>query len=284
MSMGINKEKKRIDRASGYQPVFYTVWQDAWLAIRQPRQYIKWAIQPFSRSVKYLLILVFVISLVSTIYFYLNLKPHIIEFQAWVAEAVPEVTYQDGLLSIEDDKPFSYTDSDQVYFKIDTTQSLEDDPSIDNFYQVGFLMTSDALLYRTDGELETIAYEEFGLKDFKFDGALVSRWLGRLLNIAFLAVPLAVFAYMMIAKLLFSAFFAFLYFMFSGFKYDFVQVWSVAIYALTPAIVAGYLSFIFAPIFGFYTFIFLIYMIVAMSHYRKFIELKQGTGNKNGNA
>lgn len=263
-------------KESKYQPVFYTVWQDAYLALTQPRQYLIWAFQPFWRSLKYLFILSAVISIVSTVYFFINIRPFIQEFQVWVSDTVPQVAFTDSHLAVADDETFSFTDSDQFYFKVDPTVSLEDEPSIDAFYEVGLLLIEDGAVLRSNGTVEQIPYEEFGLNNFSFDGPSLSAWIENyVLKFAIVIVPILVFIYLIISKLIFSAFFSFLFFLFSGFRLNYVHVWSMAVYALTPAMLAGYVSFIFGPIVGLYSIVFLIYLTLAVGNYRRFTEAKQ---------
>lgn len=259
-----------------YPPVFLTVWQDAWVAITRPRQYLKWAFQPFWRSVKYLMILSAVMSLVATAYFLINLQPALRDFQEYARTSIPQVDYMNGQLVIEDDQSFIYTDSDTIFFKVDPTLKLEDQPRIDTFYEQGTLFTRDGLIRKTayDDQAEVL-YADILMRDFSFSGNSIADWIDTyLFGLAIVFIPVLVFLYTILAKLFYTAFFAGMITVVSGLKLDFVQVWTIAIYALTPAILIGYLSFIFFPIDAIYTTVFIIYLIMALGHYRRFQGLK----------
>lgn len=270
--MPTNKQLQSQEKPT-YQPVFYTIWQDVWTALTRPRQYVEWALQPFSRTVTYLFFIAAFMAAVSTIFFYLNIRPEIVGLRDRARSAVPAVSYQDGLLSIEDDKPFTFTDSDEFFFKIDVTQSLAENPAIDSFYEVGILLTSDGAVFRTGTETESLVYQELWGGNFGFDGDSVDTFIDILLKLAIVIIPVLVICYTLLAKLLYSAIFAFIYWMFAGFKLNFVHLWSIAVYALTPAIAVGYFAFVFYPILGLHTMVFLIYMALAVSHYNRFISL-----------
>ncbi len=266
--MSENKETKLTHT---YPPVVLTIWQDAWVAISQPNKALKWALQPFKRSVVYLVLLSIVLSLVSTAYFFINLRPAIESFRDWAIASIPEVSLQEGLLSIKDDQTISFTDSDTFFFKVDPTQSSEEQPAIDSFYEAGILITSDQLIFKDARSIETINFSEFSDAEINFDGKSIGSFIDqKLIPASFIFIPLIVFLYTVVAKLFYSLLFSVLYWFLTGLKYDLMRMWSIAIYSLTPAIVAGYISFIFAPVFGLYTMVFLFYFWFGLNSLRKF--------------
>lgn len=274
----MSKKQSPIESTQVYPPVILTLWQDAWSAITQPSKAIRWALQPFRRTIGYLFLLSIVLAIVSTAYFFIRLKPAIESFRDWSVENVPAISFADGTLSIEDDETFGFTDSDQFYFKVDPTQSVDDEPMIDSFYEAGILITSDQIIIQEKDNrdrTEIINLNELEVGNFTFDGNSIASFINDvLMPLSYVVVPLIVFVYIFFAKLLYSLFFSVLLFFFTGLKYNLVHLWAIAISALTPAILAGYLSFIFAPIFGLYTFVFIAYLIFGFGHYVRYTTMK----------
>ena len=251
-----------------YQPVFYTVWQDAWVAITKPQAYVKWAVQPAWRSVKYLIILLLVASIVATIFVYMKSKPGVEEFKTWAQENLPVITYTNGILSIEDDEIFTFTDSDEFYIKIDATQSFKDEPITDTFYNFGFVILKDGVVYGGQGDYETISYKEFGIKDFDLTKEEIAPLTDKLVRSVLILIPFLVFTYLLISKLIYTLLFAFIMWLFSR-QYPFKDFWNMALYALTPAMLIGYISFIFGVAPGVYSLVFVIYYLMAIHYYRQ---------------
>lgn len=264
-------EQKQTKELHTYPPVVLTLWQDAWVAITQPSKALRWALQPFKRSVVYLLLLSVVLSLVSTAYFFITLRPAIESFRDWAIETIPEISFQEGKLSTKDDQTIRFTDSDSFFFKLDPTQTKEEDPRIDSFYEAGVLITSDQIIFKDGASLDTVNFSDFAENEFHLDGKSIGSFIDqKLIPASFLLVPLLVFLYTVLAKLMYTFFFSVVYWFLTGLKYDLVRMWSIAIYSLTPAIVVGYISFIFAPIFGLYTMVFLFYFWLGLSSLQKF--------------
>lgn len=274
-SQNKKKGEENKKKMSSLPPVYLTVWNEAWLALTQPRQYIRWAFQPLSRSIAYIAILNILLSLITTSYVFIVVKPQVFAFSEWARDEVPTISLADGKLSIEGEKTFGFSDSDRFYFKIDTTQSQEDEPFIDNFYEAGLLITSDQILLADNGSTEADFFSDLGVPDFSFDGeALADKLESFFTLITIFILPLVFFLYHMVAKLFFSFFFATILMITTGFKHDLLRLWSMAIYALTPAILAGYVSLIFYPILGFYTLVFLSYYFWAYLAFTRFLSLK----------
>jgi len=264
-------EQKETKQVHNYPPVALTLWQDAWVAISQPSKALKWALQPFKRSVVYLVLISIVLSLISTAYFFITLRPAIESFKQWAIATVPEVTFDQGVLSTKDDQTIGFTDSDTFFFKVDPTQTKEDDPQIDSFYSGGVLITSDQLIIRDEGRKDVLNFSEFTDKQFSFSGDSIALFIDqKLIPYSFVLVPLIVFIYTVLAKLLYTLFFSVVYWFLTGLRFNLVRMWSIAIYSLTPAIVAGYISFIFAPVLGVYTLVFLLYFSFGLQSLKKF--------------
>lgn len=252
-----------------YPSVFSTVWQDAWTALSKPRQYIVWALQPFWRSVKYIMILQAVVAIVGTVYFSIALRPQLQEVQVEVLQGFPLVIYENGEVTIEDDQTFTFTDSDRFYVKVDPTQSLAEEPVIDGFYEFGFLLTKDGVIVGGQGDYQTLRYDQLRSKGFVLTADIISNWISTFLNWSLLFIPILLFLYFLISGLLFSLFFSVLYYIFSGFRLNLVHLWSMALYALTPVIVADYLVFIFGFPAMLSTIVFVIYFLVAAGAYQR---------------
>ena len=190
----------------------------------------------------------------------------------WLEDEVPEVIYEKSTLQIQDDKTFGFTDSDSLFLKVDPTITKEDEPRIDNFYEQGILLTSDQIVMSNLSESQVTDLSEIGLPDFRFSGEQLAGWIrSHSLWVSLVVLPPFIFAYYMLAKLLYSLFFSVLVYIASGFRHDLMRLWSMAIYALTPAIIAGHIAFVFAPAYALYTVVFLFYFLTAFMHYVRFL-------------
>ena len=87
----------------------------------------------------------------------------------WAEEAIPQITLEEGILSIEDDQAFTYTDSDAFFFKVDTTQKSEDEPVIDNFYEIGILITQDEIVLKDEDQVNRLKITDLGFKNINFN-------------------------------------------------------------------------------------------------------------------
>lgn len=256
---------------SGYPAVFLTIWQDAGNALISAKSYVLWALQPFKRSVVFLLYLQIFVSIIWSIFFMIKIKPQIIEIKEQVRERFPEVTLKNNNLSIENDQTFVFTDSDSVFIKVDPLQSLEDNPSIDTFYENGVLVLKDGFYLLEDGEVEQVLYD---WPDFYLNAEIVSDAIDKFLVASYVIVPLLIFIASFLFHFFVTAFFAVLFWFFSRTKYNLVHLWSMGIYATVPAMVAHYIEFIFFPTANISMVIFLIYYSVALYQYQRIVALE----------
>jgi len=252
-----------------YPSVFYTVWQEAWASISKPRHYLVWTKQPMSRSFSYFLFIHVVLSLVMTGFFFINLQPVLQQVEEEFSSSFPSLSYTPGALSIVGDKSYSFTDNQSVFFKIDTKESIQDEPTIDSFYEIGLLLTKDGAVSSINGEISIYPYTDLLNNSFELTGEQLGREVQTFLNWSWIVVPLFLCLYLVITKFIFALFFAFVYYLFSLRKLNLQHLMALSLYALTPATLVSYLSFIFYPISGAYTLTFLIYMTMVLYYYRK---------------
>ena len=258
------------EKKPNYQPVFYTVWQDAWLALTKPRQYLTWVDQPFWRSVKYLMILSAVLAIAGTLYLFLQYRPKVESFRAWAGENLPTITYQDGKLFIEEDQSFSFTDSDSIFIKVDPTVGFADDPLPDAFYDISFLVLNDGILLGDAQQKDLLTYAEIELPNFVLTKENSSELIDKGVTVLLIVLPIIFFLYSVMAKLLYTLVFVAVMHLFTGLQLRFASLWNLAIYALTPAILAGYLGLIFFSVAGLYSLVFVVYFVMAVNYYRAF--------------
>ena len=257
-----------------WPPVFYTLWDEAWDAIAKPRQYIKWAYQPFKRSLQYLAILLAILSIAITSYFYLAIRPELVTAQSWLGANVPQVTVASGKLAITDDKTFQYTtDNKDLYIKVDPTVTLAQ-ASLDPVYDNGLLVLQDGVYARTEGQVQTNTYADLGLDQVNFTGQQAASFIGGFLTWAIVIVPVTVFVYLFLSNLVFTFLASVVYWIFSWWRLPLRRVWSMSLYALTPGLLVGYLSFIFYPIPGITSIVFFIYLMLAVIQYWRFLDFQ----------
>lgn len=267
------KEKKKASKR--FAPVYMTIWEDAFKAITSPKQYLRWALQPISRSFQYLALINLVLTIVTTIFFASIIRPEALLLADLIEKEIPSFTIsEEGILQIEQDQAFGFSDSDSFFFKIDPTISVEDEPFIDNFYEQGLLITSDQIIMQSlnqDPEVTNIS--ELGLPQISGSGSGIASWIRTYsLGLVLIILPPLLFLYYMVAKSLYSLFFAVMLYIGSGFKHNLMRFWSMGIYALTPAIIAGHIAFVTTPISGLYTAVFVFYLFSAYLHYLRFLN------------
>lgn len=253
--------------------VFYTVWDEAWAALTQPRQYIKWAYQPFRRSVAYLSILLGIIAIAVTIYLALVGWPQVQQAREWLSQNVPQITFKDGQMSIENDETFLFSDNQDIYLKVDAQQALADS-DVDAFYGVGIVAAGDGVYIRNNGNERTETYKDLGLTDTTFTGGDLANGLGRAVKILLAISPLLLFV-LLLAQALLQTFIVTVVFYFLGSRRaHFMGLWSMALYAMTGALAAGYLLTIFLPIPYITQIIFVVYMTLAVYQLHKFLDFQ----------
>lgn len=258
-----------------YPPVLYTVWQDAWIAITAPRQYLRWAFQPVWRSVRYLLFLQFVFTIIVSISLYFQTQPMFDNVQAWAQENLPLITYEDGKLRVDEDETILFTDSDAFFFKLDTTQKLEDEPRVDVFYESGVLFVEDGIVASQLGEYQEYEYSTLKLPNFVLSKETFPTWRKQIELVLVTIVPIFIFLSLAVSRLFTAAVFSGLAWLFSGFKLAYKPVYNLAIYAMTPAMLIGYLASLLFGVSSAFTFIFVLYFLIAVNFLKKFTGLRK---------
>ncbi len=264
---------KGTQKQQSHPPVLATIWQDAWAAISSPRRYPAWALQPFSRSVRYLLAISAFIAVLVSLYALVALRPRVEAFGLWAVEHLPVIVFEDGILRTVNDETFAASDSDTFFLKIDPTISAEDEPHIDNFYELGYLFTSDQIIFQAGHEETATDYAELSLPSFTIDGQSIQRWTAERYTVfALTTLPVIAFVIVFLFQFIISAVFAFLMFLGSFFRANFEHCWNMAIYAHTPAMAASYLVFVFAPGLQIYMLVYLAYLILGYIAYRRVFQ------------
>ncbi len=254
--------------------IFLTVWDEAWQSIRSPRRYVAWAFQPFKRSFAYLVLMCAVASIVSSIYFLSHVTPYMDEAAVWARTNIPAVRLENAQLSIENERTYTFSDNDRFYVRIDASDRL-DDVAIDAFYENGIIVAKDGVLIREEGETEKTTFEEIGIRSASFDGPGIATWINTLRRFAPVIIPIAIFIYLVLAKFLLTGFYSVLFLIFSGFRFNLEHIWSMALYAQTPAMLASYILFVFFPGIPFIsTLVFLVYLSLAVARYHQFLEFR----------
>lgn len=260
--------------------VFLTVWDEAWAAISSPRMYVKWALQPLRRSIAYASILFAVMAVVTTVYVWLTVRPQWVEARAVIEESVPPFAITGGQLQIENDQTFTFSDNSDVFIRVDATDSMAD-LEVDPFYEFGMIVASDGIVVRAEGDVERIPYTEFVGEDFSMDGAGLAAALQKMLVALGLLLPILVFAALFVVNLAYTSFLSGVAVIASGlpagqagFRFSFAAVWSMSLYALTPFLLASHVFFVFYPNTALPWLVFLVYMFLALYHYRRFLDLK----------
>lgn len=196
--------------------------------------------QTFGKSLRYLLLLAVLVTLILGIRYGIGLKKFSKEIFDWMEQNAPYVEITDGVVKADVSQPFISGKEDFAMI-IDTTGQIT---RIDKKYKTGVLLTKDKLIVKQD-EVRTQEFDLGKVKSFKLDKTAfgnMRKFFG------FVLIPFMIivqFIYFFISKIV-QALLAGLVvnILRPGVKYS--NILNICIYALTPvtllAIVVTFIS------------------------------------------
>jgi len=209
---------------------------------------------------KYLLILLFIASILISLGVSRKVGEFVNETGDWAIMNLPVIIITDGIVSVDAQMPFEIK-KENFEIIIDTTgQTI----SIDESVKQGLLLTKHKLIYK-QSETQTNAYELSKIKTLILDKDTINRWKKNAFRVSFPLIFIACFIYYAITKTIQILLFSLLPFMISGAKnleLKYPQVFKISAFGLTlPFILAAVVEAFLIKVRFFFILFILIYAV-----------------------
>jgi hypothetical protein len=218
-----------------------------------------------SRSVKYILSLILLITLVLTVRLSFDLARGLDIAIEWTRQNLPIIEIQDGIAHVDARQPFEIVEEDFALI-IDTTGEVT---TLDG-YERGILLLKDRVLYK-ESDVKTETYSLSGIQSLRIDENFM-RSLRR--NAVWIAFPFLLIVHIIrfcISKFLHVTIFcaiAIAITAISNVKLDYKQLFNISIYAITASTILGtLLEFFRVTLPGFwiiYSGLCIVYLVMAV--------------------
>lgn len=209
---------------------------------------------------KYLLILLFIASILISLGVSKKMHGVVNEAGGWAIENLPVIVITDGIVSVDTHMPFRIKKEDFEII-IDTTGKTS---SIDESAKQGILLTKHKLIYK-QSETQTNTYELSKVKKLILDEETIERWKKNAFRAAFPLIFIASFVYYAIAKTFQILLFSLLPLIISGAKnleLKYPQIFKISAFSLTlPFMLAAVVEVFFFKVKFFYILFVLIYAV-----------------------
>lgn len=195
--------------------------------------------QKLFATFQYFFVLLFLVSLIATVFNYFLFKEGIRGFSAWADKNLPEITVKEGTVSSPVAQPYRRADGNFIFI-LDTTGA---ETRVDPQYGNGVLVMKDRALVKREG-VETQEIDLKWVKDLTLNAATVRQWKERALPLLFPILFAVLFLGMVISKTLQALLFALVVWVFSNAKQTGLQLrdlFNLSVYAATPAILVSLL-------------------------------------------
>ncbi len=187
---------------------------------------------------KYLLILLFIASILISLGVSRKVHEFVNETGDWAIMNLPVIAITDGVVSVDTKMPFEIK-KENFEIIIDTTGQTS---SIDESAKQGILLTKHKLIYK-QSQTQTNTYELSKIKELTLDINTINRWKKNAFRVSFPLIFVASFIYYAIAKTLQILLFSLLPFIISGAKnleLKYSQIFKISAFSLTlPFILAA---------------------------------------------
>ena len=218
-----------------------------------------------SKGIKYIFLLIFLITLILTIRYSYDVKRGLDLVVDWAKQNLPVIEIQNGIVKADVIQPYRISEEDFTLI-IDTTGDVT---SLDE-YEAGILLTKDKLFYRgTAGKTEI--YDLSDIESLRIDENFMNVMRGNIAWIVFPFMLLGIFIYSCIARFIQVFLFSLISLVtssISGVKLNYKQLFNIGVYAITPSMILGALLALFAvqlPAFWLiYSGLYVIYLIMAI--------------------
>ena len=218
-----------------------------------------------SRGMKYIFLLIFLITLILTIRYSFDISKGLGIAADWTKENLPIIEIQNGVVSVDAKQPYKIVEEDFALI-LDTTGEIT---SLDE-YKSGILLTKNKVLYK-ENEVKTESYDLSNIESVRIDENFMKVLRKNLVWIIFPFMLLGIFIYFCIARFLQIFIFSLISLATSSIvniKLSYKQLFNIGVYAITPSIILGALLAVFViqlPLFWIiYAGLYIIYLIMAI--------------------
>ena len=201
--------------------------------------------QPLKRSLRYLVVLILIVSLVLSVRYAIAVSRGLKELEAWAWKNLPEIWIEKGETRSPVPQPWRY-DMDRFVFIVDTTGKIQDVPS--EFPQ-GLLLTRHELILKRqpfDIQRQDLSAIQF----FHLDAALISKLRQKGIWFFWPLLLGGFFGYFLIAKycqiVLFSGI-SLVTSIVSGRALSYRALLNIGVYAMTLPFLSGAVFLFFGP-------------------------------------
>ncbi len=236
-----------------------------WRSVTSFRFYKEIAFQKVSKSIGYLFLFIFLITLALSMKYSTVLIQGMAEVSKELGDRLPEIRIENGVVSTDVQEPFIIEEKDFIFI-IDTTGKIT---TVDPSYKQGILLTRNKLIHR-QSEIETRAYDLSKIKSFTVNKEAMERWRKASSRFAFPFLVVILFPYYVVAKQIQILFFSLIALIANtatkaNLKYE--NLFNISLFALTPPVLlatifnlAGLRIPLFLSVF-LYTVIYIIFLI-----------------------
>jgi hypothetical protein len=198
-------------------------------------------LQPFGRTLRYLLFFSILVTLVIGIRYSFTFNKFVNEGLKWVEENAPKIEIADGIVTASVEQPYTRTYEDYVFI-VDTTGQIKE---IDKQYKAGLLLTKDRIIIKSD-DVRTQEFELKKIKNFVLEHDTFQKWKKFFI---FVIVPFMIvvqFFYFIFAKTIQSLIAALIIVVVKP-AAKFVNAMNLCIYALSPVTILGLITILASP-------------------------------------
>ena len=208
--------------------------------------------QPFGITLRYLLCLVLILTVILGIRYSLLFNQLVNKGLEWVEESIPYIEINDGVVSADVEQPFTIEDEKFILI-IDTTDQIKE---INYKYDSGILLTKNKVIVKQD-RARTQEFDLSGIKKLRLDIETLNRWKKYFVLIIIPIMIVVQFVYFAIAKMLQILTFGLAILIFKP-QLKFNNVLNLCAYALAPpTILAVVVALIITKPLFFFPFIYL---------------------------
>ncbi len=242
-----------------------TFLEEAWKAISDLKFYKEVRNFSTAKSFKYLLLFVFIITLILSIVYTVILSKGLNIAADWMKKNLPVIEIQNGVASVNAEEPYKITQND-ITVILDTTGKTT---SLDEYKQ-GILLLKDKVIYK-ESNAKTEIYSLAEIKSLRIDENFINAIKKNAGWIIFPFMLLGIYLYFIIARLIQVLLFSIVTIFASAVgkaQLGYGQIFSIGTYAITLSMLLGAISALFMkPIPGFgwiYAAIYAAYLIGAV--------------------
>jgi len=222
-----------------------TFFEEMWKAVGDFKFYKQVKNFSVGKSIKYILSVAFLISLILTIRYSYGFGKGLDIATEWMKKNLPVIDIKDGVASVDVEQPYKVTQEDFAMI-IDTTGKTA---SLDG-YKKGILLMKDKVIYK-DSEAKTEIYSLADVKALRIDENFMSAIRKNAVWIIFPFMLLGIYLYFIAARFLQILIFSLVTIFASAvtkIQLTYKQIFNMGTYAITPSMLLGAIAALFMKV------------------------------------